>query len=498
MLAREGKRIAANVKWTLKDTGEALGVAAPANAASLALTGFSIDSRTVRPGELFIAIKGPNHDGHDYVPQALAQGAAAAVVTLPRRRASPVDLQERLLAVEDTFAALQQLGLYARRRWGRPVLSVTGSTGKTTTKEMLAALLSRRYRVLKSEGNLNNEFGVPLTLLRLEDSHELAVLEMAMAHKGELAKLCRVAEPNLGVVTNVAPVHLEFFRSLEEIAEAKRELIRGLVEPSVAVLNADDSRVSRFGVGLGRVIRFGMEKPAEVRGENLLDRGCLGCEFDLVAGGRRARVRLALPGRAHVANALAAFAAASVHGVEPAEAAEVLAAFEPAAMRGVVVEFASGFTVVNDAYNSNPKALAAMAEALSRTPGARRRLLVAGEMRELGSTSAELHCRAGAAIAALGNIDFLAGVTGDARHLVEGAQGAGLDPPRTAFFETREAAADWLASVLRPGDWVLLKASRAVGLEALLEALKAGFPVRPLPGEGEPVTSGAARAGKKE
>lgn len=485
--------------WTLNEIGEALGVAAPANAASRKLTGFSIDSRTLRPGELFIAIKGPNHDGHDYVPQALAQGAAAAVVTLPRRRASSVALQEQLLGVEDTFAALQQLGLYARRRWGRPLLAVTGSTGKTTTKEMLAALLARRFRVLKSEGNLNNEFGVPLTLLRLQDSHDLAVLEMAMAHKGELAKLCRVAEPNLGIVTNVAPVHLEFFSSLEEIAEAKRELIRGLAQPAVAVLNADDSRVARFAQNFsGRVIRFGMEKAADVRGENLLDRGCLGCEFDLVHAGRRARVRLALPGRAHVANALAAFAAASAHGIEPAAAAEALAAFEPAAMRGVVVEFAAGFTVVNDAYNSNPKALAAMAEALSRTPGARRRLLVAGEMRELGPASPELHRRTGAAVAALGNIDFLAGVAGEARHLVEGAQAAGLDPSRTAFFDARDAAADWLLNVVRPGDWVLLKASRAVGLESLLDALKASFPLRGLPGEAEPVTSLAARAGKKE
>ena len=490
---------ATTVQWTLKEIGEALGVAAPSGSASLRLTGFSIDSRSVRPGELFIAMKGPNHDGHDYVPQALAQGAAAAVVTLPRRRASAVDLQDRLLGVEDTFDALQRLGLYARRRWSRPVLGVTGSTGKTTTKEMLAALLSRRFRVLKSEGNLNNEFGVPLSLLRLEDSHDLAVLELAMAHKGELAKLCRVAEPNLGVVTNVAPVHLEFFSSLEEIAEAKRELIRGLTEPSIAVLNADDSRVSRFAEGFaGRVVRFGMEKPAEVRGENVLDRGCLGCEFDLVHGSHRARVHLSLPGRAHIPNVLAAYAAASVHGIEPAEAAEALAAFEPAAMRGVIVEFATGFTVVNDAYNSNPRALAAMSEALSRTPGVRRRLLVAGEMRELGSTSAELHRRAGAAIAALGNVDFLAGVAGDARHLVEGAQAAGLDPSCSTFFESREAAADWLASVVRPGDWVLLKASRAVSLEGLLEALKINFPVRPHRGEGEPVASGVARAGKKE
>jgi UDP-N-acetylmuramoyl-tripeptide--D-alanyl-D-alanine ligase len=301
------------------------------------------------------------------------------------------------------------------------------------------------------------------------------------------------------VVTNVAPVHLEFFSSLEEIAEAKRELVRSLAEGSVAVLNADDSRVARFAEGFaGWVIRFGMEKPAEVRGEDVLDRGCLGSEFDLVHGARRVRVHLSLPGRAHIPNALAAYAAASAYEVEPGEAAEALAAFEPAAMRGVIVEFVSGFTVVNDAYNSNPRALAAMVEALSRTPCARRRIVVAGEMRELGKTSAELHRRAGTTIAALGNIDFVAGVTGDARHIVEGANAAGLDPSRSAFFESREAAADWLANVVRAGDWVLLKGSRAVGLEALLEALKASYPVRNSPAEAEAVASGAARAGKKE
>lgn len=489
------------MSWTLKQLGEALGIAAPATAAQQTLRGFSIDSRTLRPGEVFIAIKGPNHDGHDFVPQALDQGAAAAVISLHRRPAYPEAFQSRLLAVPDTFQALQELGFYARQRWGRPLLAVTGSTGKTTTKELLAALLATRHRVLKSEGNLNNEFGLPLTLLRLEETHDLAVVEMAMAHKGELAKLCRVAEPNLGLVTNVAPVHLEFFSSLEEIADAKRELIRGLVPPAVAVLNADDPRVARFAEGFsGRVVRFGLEKPAEVRAEHLMDRGCLGSEFDLVAGGKRARVRLPLPGRAHVFNALAAFAAARVYGIEPADAVGVLGGFEPIAMRGVVVHFPQGFTVVNDAYNSNPRALAAMAEALSRTPEARRRILVAGEMKELGPTSPELHRKAGAAITAFGNIAFLAGVTGEARHLVEGALKVGFDPARAAFFETREAAADWLCGVVEPGDWVLLKASRAVGLESLLDALKTHFATPPsvISPAAEPVVGGSAPAGMNQ
>jgi len=464
------------MQWTLKKIGEALGVAAPVAAAEQRLTGFSIDSRTLRPGEAFIAIKGPNHDGHDFVGDALHQGAAAALVSQERLPAYPSAVQGNLLGVPDPFQTLQRLGLYARRAWGRTVIGVTGSTGKTTTKEMLAALLATRYRVLKSEGNLNNEYGVPLTLLRLESAHELVVLEMAMAHKGELAKLCAIAEPNIGLVTNVAPVHLEFFSSVEEIAAAKRELVQGLVPPAVAVLNADDPYVNRFTEGFsGHVCRFGIEKLAEVRAAHIDDHGCLGSEFDLVLGGKRARVHLSLPGRAHVANALAAFAVASLRGIEPEDAAPILSGLEPAPLRGQLVRFAAGFTVVNDAYNSNPRALGTMAEALSRTPEAGRRILVAGEMKELGPTSAELHRKAGEAIADLGNIDFLAGVTGDARHIVEGAVGAGLSPQRARFFDSKDAAADWLGGTLEPGDWVLLKASRGVGLETVLEELQRRF-----------------------
>lgn len=464
------------MQWTVGKIGEALRVAASFALAHKAVAGFSIDSRSVRPGEAFIALKGPHYDGHDFVRQALERGAVVAIVSEEKRMTYPPELFKSLIGVLDTFQALQQLARFARRNWGRAVIGVTGSTGKTTTKEMLAALLSTRHRVLKSEGNLNNEYGLPLTLLRLDAAHELAVLEMAMAHKGELAKLCAVAEPNIGLVTNVAPVHLEFFGSLEEIAEAKRELIKGLAPPAIAVLNADDPRVNRFEEGFsGKVYRFGIEQPADVRAENIIDRGCAGSEFDLVAGTKRAHLRLRLPGRAHVGNALAAFAVASLLKIEPEQAGEVLAHFEAAAQRGRLERFAPGFVVVNDAYNSNPRALASMAEALSRTAEARRRVLVAGEMKELGPTSPQLHRQAGETITGLGNIDFLAGVTGDARYLVEGAVASGMDSDRARFFETKEAAADWLSQTVQAGDWVLLKASRAVALETILDSLRARY-----------------------
>ncbi len=462
------------MQWTIGKIGEALRVAAPFSLLHKSVTGFSIDSRTLRPGEAFIALKGPNHDGHDFIRPALERGAAIAVVDETHRMTLPVEIHKNVIGVLNTFEALNRLALYARRSWGRAVIGVTGSTGKTTTKEMLAALLGARFNILKSEGNLNNEYGLPLSLLRLKSEHELAVVEMAMAHKGELAKLCAVAEPNIGVVTNVAPVHLEFFNSLEEIAEAKRELIRGLAAPAIAVLNADDPFVIRFAEGFaGKVFRFGIENPAEVRAENIDDHGCTGTAFDLAVGSKRARVQLALPGRHHISNALAAFAVASLLKVEPADAVEVLARFEPAPLRGQLLRFAAGFTVVNDAYNSNPRALTAMAEALSRTPGVRRRILVAGEMKELGVTSAELHRQVGEKIATLGNIDFLVGVTGDARHLVEGARAAGMSSDSCRFFDKKEGAADWLGGFVAEGDWVLLKASRSVALETLLETLEA-------------------------
>ncbi|HSC78177.1 MAG TPA: UDP-N-acetylmuramoyl-tripeptide--D-alanyl-D-alanine ligase [Candidatus Acidoferrales bacterium] len=466
------------MQWTIGKIGEALRVAAPFSLLHKSVTGFSIDSRTLRPGEAFIALKGPNHDGHDFIRPALERGAAIAIVDETHRMTLPVEIHKNVIGVLNTFEALNRLAHYARRSWGRAVVGITGSTGKTTTKEMLAALLAARYNVLKSEGNLNNEYGLPLSLLRLKAEHEVAVVEMAMAHKGELAKLCAVAEPNIGLVTNVAPVHLEFFNSVEEIAEAKRELIRGLAAPAIAVLNADDPLVSRFSDGFaGKVFRFGIENPAEVRAENIDDRGCSGTAFDLVAGPKRARVALPLPGRHHISNALAAFAVASLLKVEPADAGEILARFEPAPLRGQLLRFAAGFTVVNDAYNSNPRALTAMAEALSRTPGARRRILVAGEMKELGATSAELHRQVGEKIAALGNIDFLVGVNGASRHLIEGARAAGMSSDSCRFFDKKESAADWLAGFVAEGDWVLLKASRGVALETVLEALQARHPL---------------------
>ena len=287
-----------------------------------------------------------------------------------RVSAYPAEIRGRLIAVSDTLAALQELAQAVRRAWGRRIAAVTGSVGKTTTKEILAALLGAKFRVLKSEGNLNNEYGLPLTLLRLEPEDKAAVVELGMSHRGELRRLAEIAEPEVGVVTRVAPVHLEFFASVDEIALAKRELIEGLAGPEpVAVLNADDPRVARFSeVARGRVLTFGCGAQADFRAEKIQDRGAAGSEFDLIAHGERTRLRLALPGRHSIENALAALAAASVWEIG---AERGRGCFPPYQSRrrcaAGCCEFAAGFAVINDSYNSNPVALAAMIDLLSHT-----------------------------------------------------------------------------------------------------------------------------------
>jgi UDP-N-acetylmuramoyl-tripeptide--D-alanyl-D-alanine ligase len=385
--------------------------------------------------------------------------------------------RSRLLAVPDTLAALQNLAQAVRTRWGRRLAAVTGSAGKTTTKEILAALLAARFRVLKSEGNLNNEYGLPLQLLRLEEEDEAAVVELGMSHAGELKRLAEIARPDVGVVTRVAPVHLEFFASVDEIALAKRELIEGLTgRESVAVLNADDSRVARFAqVAPGRVVTFGVAGSGDFRAENIQDRGLNGSEFDFLGPGGRARLRLPLAGRHNISNALGALAAASVWGVGAAEAREIFPKLEATGMRGRVLQYDAGFTVINDCYNSNPVALAAMVELLTNTPAEGRHILAAGEMLELGPASAELHREAGSAAAATGKLGWIIGVQGDAENFVRGAIEAGHPAGRAKFCASSAEAGELVGNLMERGDVLLVKGSRGVKMEFIVEALDSRF-----------------------
>jgi UDP-N-acetylmuramoyl-tripeptide--D-alanyl-D-alanine ligase len=431
---------------------------------------YSIDSRTIGPGQLFFAVKGERLDGHDYVSAALEKGAVAAVVRKDELDRYPA--KSRLLAVDDTLVALQTLATAVRKVWGKPLVGVTGSAGKTTTKEAIAHVLGAHFCVLKSEGNFNNHFGLPLMLLKLEPEHDVAVIEMGMSHAGEIRALGKIAQPEIGVVTNVAPVHLEFFDSLAGIARAKYELIESLPSSGTAVLNADDEYVSQFGRDFtGKVVTYGTGATAgvhiDVRAENMQTRGAEGSEFDVVMAGRREHARLPLVGEHNILNALAAVAVGVVRGLKLSESVGALGTLAPPDKRGQVVQLGN-ITVINDCYNSNPKALYAMVDALA-VMKAGRRIVVAGEMLELGPAAVEMHRAAGRHIAEK-KIDVLVGVRGLAQGMVDGARDAGA---QAEFVATPEEAGEWLARETRDGDVVLLKASRGVKLEKALEAWKA-------------------------
>jgi len=469
------------MRWTVAQVGEALGVPVPAGLDPMAgLAGVSIDSRTIQPGELFIAIRGPRHDGHTFVGEVLARGIPAGVVAHERLAGYPTEVQRRLFAVDDTLAALQRLASRACEIWrkaqpGRLIGGVAGSVGKTTTKEILAALVGARFRVLKTQGNLNNEYGLPLTLLKLDDEHGAAVIELGMSHRGELARLAQIASPDVGVVTRVAVEHLEFFSSIEEIALAERELIENLAWPNaIAVLNADDDHVAAFAdAARGRVILFGTHPRADFRAERIEERGLDGSAFDFIWPAGRARLELPLIGRHNVMNALAALAAASVWGVGAEEAKRVFPALTPADKRGEVVRFEEGFSVINDTYNSSPTALVTLAELLAATLGYQRRIIAAGEMLELGSASPELHRECGRLAAGSGKIDWIFGVQGQAEEFVRAAIEVGHPADRTQFFPNSQEAAKFLEKFVAPGDLLLLKGSRGVKMERILEALDA-------------------------
>jgi UDP-N-acetylmuramoyl-tripeptide--D-alanyl-D-alanine ligase len=428
-------------------------------------TAYSIDSRSLKAGDLFFAVKGERLDGHDFVEQSRREGAVGAVVR--RDQLSRYADKRGLLAVDDTLIALQTLGTAVRLLWGKPLVGVTGSTGKTTTKEAIAHVLASRFHVLKSEGNFNNHFGLPLMLLKIEPEHDIAVIEMGMSHAGEIAALARIAQPETGVVTNVAPVHLEFFDSIAGIARAKYELIESLPASGTAVLNADDEYVSQFGCNFhGKTVLYGLEPTAAVRAENIELRGPEGSTFEVVVGNTRERATLPLVGAHNISNALAAVAVALQYGISLSDAVGALGTLAPADKRGQVVQIGN-ITVINDCYNSNPRALDAMIDALAAMP-AQRRIVVAGEMLELGPAGDELHRQSGRH-AAEKKIDVLIGVRGLARELVNGARGAGT---RAEFLATPEEAGEWLAREARDGDVVLLKASRGVKLEKALEKWK--------------------------
>lgn len=438
-------------------------------AGALVAEGYSIDSRTIAPGELFFAVRGERFDGHDFIASAMERGGVAAVVSRARVAALPdAALLAPLLITEDPLAALQALAMHVRRRWGRRLVAVTGSAGKTTTKEAIAAALGAKYNVLKSMGNLNNAYGLPLQLLRIEPEHDYAVVEMGMSHAGEIAALARIAAPDWGVVTNVGTAHIENFAEGQSgIARAKFELVAALPASGVAFLNCSDPYVSQFGRDFpGRVVYFGIGPCADPQIVSA-DEDADGLHVRYRAGDREGTFTLHLPGAHNASNAMAGLAVALEATVETDAAIRALESLEPGDKRGQVLQV-GGAIVLNDCYNSNPEALRSMIRALAARP-AQRRILVAGEMLELGQHAAAMHAACGQSAAEAG-IDLVVGVSGNAKCLVEAAHAAGVT---AIFLPDAEAAGHWLRQNLRTGDVVLVKGSRGVHLERAIEAIKA-------------------------
>ncbi len=423
-------------------------------------TGWSIDSRTIAPGDVFFAIPGEHHDGHAYVRDVFQKGAAAAVVS--QCVADACGLQ---LRVDDTAAALQRLAGWARQRWGRTIVGVTGSAGKTTTKDVIAALLGTRFRVGKTTGNFNNHLGLPLSLLRLPDSAQVGVIEMGMNHAGEIRDLAKLAKPQIGVVTNVGYAHMEAFDSVEGIALAKRELIEALPSTGTAVLNADDPRVARFAeVHEGPVVTYGTAAGATVRAENIV-LGSYGVAFD--AGGVHFRSKLI--GRHGMMNILAGLAVAKLFEVDPRDLVEPVSQLEPGPMRGERRVWRE-ITVLNDSYNSNPDAVRFMIDVLKGEP-AQRRIAVLGEMLELGHWAEALHREVGEYLVKAG-IDVLVGIRGAGSFAIDAAISGGMSSHAAYFFNEPEEAGAFLREFVRAGDAILFKGSRGSHVERALAIME--------------------------
>jgi UDP-N-acetylmuramoyl-tripeptide--D-alanyl-D-alanine ligase len=436
-----------------------------------AITGASVDSRRVTPGSIFVALHGERADGHDFVGEALAAGASGALV----ERAVLLSPDERpaIVQVADPLRALQELAAWWRSRHRARVVGITGSTGKTIAKEIMADVLSRTMSTLRNEGNLNSETGLPMTLLRLDAAHEAAVLEMSMYTEGEIARLAQIAQPEVGVVLAVHPTHLMRAGSIERIARAKAELPAALPRHGLAVLNADDPRVVEMrGLTRAEVRTFGLGPAADVRAEDPVSRGLAGTEFTLRAPWGSARVHSGTPGRHLVPHTLAAAAVAERLGVPLHEVAAGIEAGSRAPHRMELVEAASGATLVDDTYNASPVSVGAALDFLAETPvGPRgRRYAVLGDMLELGPDEERLHREIGARAAEI--VDALVAVGARGRWIAHAARAAGANRVIEA------ADADEAATLVErdlapgPGDHVLLKASRGIGLERAVNLLR--------------------------
>jgi UDP-N-acetylmuramoyl-tripeptide--D-alanyl-D-alanine ligase len=453
---------------TIRDAAEIVG-GRTAGTADVDIEGFTIDSRTVRPGDLFIALKGEHVDGAAFAQAAIDRGAGGVLVP-PGTTVSG----GAAIVVTDPLLALQRLGAHVRQAAGTKLVAITGSAGKTSTKEAAAAFLGLRYRVYRNPGNLNNHIGLPLSLLELRTRPDVAVVELGMNHAGEIRRLVELARPDVRVWTNVGDAHLGHFSSVEAIAAAKAELLDGAESRTCFIANADDPRVMARVPGFpGRVRTFGVSSGASVRATAIEDRGVRGATVRIDAPGASADFDIPLPGHGQLMNVLAATAVALEFEVPLAAIATRAATLQPAPRRGQVVRLGRGVVLVDDSYNSSPSALAMTLATLGSESTAPRRVAALGEMLELGPFAEELHREAGRQVVEAG-VDLLFAVGGaPARALAASAVAAGLPADRAAVFETSAAASAAVADALRPGDVVLVKGSRGIRMDIVADRVKA-------------------------
>ncbi len=456
--------------WTVSDVLQATGGRLLFGNEGARFRGICTDSRIARTGDLFVAILGQQYDGNSFLQEALNRGALGVVVDSVDKT-SPVSEDDKpWIAVPDTLKALGDLAAFRRRQSDVSVVAITGTNGKTTTKEMTASVLGEAFSVLKTPGNFNNLVGLPLTLFGLSDSHEWAVLEIAMNHPGEIRRLTEISDPDLGMITNVEAGHLEGVRGINGVMAAKGELLEGLREDSTAVLNVDDARVchlaERFG---GRVVTFGIDSSAEVWGTPVSQTRS-GSSFDLSWYEESVRVSLKIPGRGAVYNALAAAAVGYRVGLSIQEVKKGLESAVPLPGRMEVSTLPGGVHLIDDTYNANPGSVAVAIETLGALKGRGRGIFVIGDMMELGQHAPSAHKQIGI-LAARAGLSGLYVTGGFSDQVAEGAAGAGMDRGNI-FVGTREQISEVLKDRLGPGDWLLVKGSRLMAMDKVVETLK--------------------------
>jgi UDP-N-acetylmuramoyl-tripeptide--D-alanyl-D-alanine ligase len=431
------------------------------------ISNISIDSRTIKPNDLFIAIKGKNLDGHQFIPEALVNGAAGAIISDLNIKTT----DSILIQVLNTTKALGSIAEYYRQKFNPLVIAVTGSNGKTTTKDIIASILSHRMKVIKAKESFNNDIGVPLTILEIDSKTQALVLEMEMNILGEIKRLAEIAKPKIGVVTNIGDTHLEFLGSRENVMKEKAELVESLGADGVAVLNADDELVMSIGNQYPNVSRltFGINNLADVSATKIINLGFEGSHFLLA---EKYRVRLPVPGRHNIYNALAAVATARATGLDYAAIIPGIEDFKPSSMRLEIIKL-KDLLIINDAYNANPQSMAEALTTFTKIASEGRRIAVLGDMLELGEASQAFHTELGKEV--VKTADILITVGNFSQAIIDGALSNGMNPDNLSACQGNQEALTKLIDILKPKDTILIKGSRAMHLEEIVQGIIAHY-----------------------